>query len=79
MTNIANHLDTLPDSAYLRQATLIRQSNNTASTGLLPFSAATLWRKVKDGTFPQPIKLSKRVTVWRMGDVREWLQNCSRI
>ncbi len=78
MTKTISQLDTLPDSAYLRQSNLIRQAKNITSTGLLPFSAATLWRKVKDGTFPPPIKLSQRVTVWRMGDVREWLQNCNQ-
>ncbi len=31
----------------------------------LPFSAPTLWRKVKAGTFPKPIKLSDRVTAWK--------------
>ena len=41
----------------------------------VPVSAATIWRKVKDGTFPQPIKLSKQVTVWKAKDVREWLES----
>lgn len=41
---------------------------------LLPFSAATLWRKVKAGSFPAPVKLSERVTAWRTQDVQEWMQ-----
>jgi predicted DNA-binding transcriptional regulator AlpA len=40
----------------------------------LPFSGATLWRKVNAGEFPRPIKLSERVTAWRVEDVREWIQ-----
>lgn len=41
--------------------------------GIVPFSSATLWRKVKSGEFPAPSKLSERVTAWRVEDVRQWL------
>ena len=39
----------------------------------LGIGRTTLWRWCRDGHFPKPIKLSDRVTVWRMADVREWL------
>ncbi|MHB8949177.1 MAG: helix-turn-helix transcriptional regulator [Rhodoferax sp.] len=39
----------------------------------LPFSAPTLWRKVKAGTFPKPVKLSERVTGFQVGAVRAWM------
>jgi prophage regulatory protein len=42
------------------------------------FSSATLWRKVKDGTFPAPVKLSERITAWRADDVRGWLDQQKR-
>jgi prophage regulatory protein len=57
--------DALPDNAYIRQAQLIPAP--------VPFSPATLWRKVKSGEFPQPVKRSKRITAWRVEDVRAWL------
>lgn len=41
---------------------------------LIPFSAATLWRKVRAGTFVQPVKLSERITAWRVADVNTWLE-----
>lgn len=44
-------------------------------TGLVPFSSATLWRKVNAGEFPKPVKLSERVTAWRFEDVRAWLDS----
>lgn len=65
MTNIASTPDGLPAALYVRQSQLI--------PAVLPFSAATLWRKVKDGTFPTPVKLSERVTAWRTEDIRSWL------
>jgi prophage regulatory protein len=66
-------LDNLSDSAWIREAELVRSSKRLQACTLLPFSAATLWRKVKAGTFPKPTKLSERVTAWRVGDVRAWM------
>ena len=56
-------LDQLPEGCYVRQK-LLRK--------ILPFSSATLWRKVRAGQFPRPYKLSERVTAWRVDDVRAW-------
>lgn len=67
--------DALPDNAFVREAELVRTGSNP--TGLLPFSPHTLWRKVREGSFPHPLKLAPRVTAWRVKDVREWMQSCS--
>jgi prophage regulatory protein len=32
--------------------------------GLLPVSKNTIWRWVREGKFPTPIKLGQRTTVW---------------
>lgn len=53
----------LPATGYVRQAQLI--------PAIFPFSSATLWRKVKAGTFPKPVKLGPRITAWRVEDIRE--------
>ncbi|GAA4417834.1 helix-turn-helix transcriptional regulator [Acidovorax lacteus] len=65
--------DDLPDSALARQSQLVRDPKYPARPTPLPFSPATFWRKVKDGTFPQPVKLGARITAWRVGDVRRWI------
>jgi prophage regulatory protein len=65
--------DALPNSAYVREAQLVQSPTRPDSTAPLPFSAPTLWRKVKAGTFPKPTKLSERVTAWNVGAVRAWL------
>ncbi len=44
-----------------------------ASKGLLSVSDKTIWKWVKNGQFPAPIKLSTNVTVWRLSDVQEWM------
>ena len=52
----------LPQTGFIRQAQLI--------PAIFPFSSATLWRKVKAGTFPKPVKLGPRITAWRVEDIR---------
>ena len=65
--------DALPDSAYIRESQLVLSPKRPNTPAPLPFSAPTLWRKVKAGTFPKPIKLSERVTAWNVGTVRAWM------
>lgn len=67
-----SHFETLPDSALVRESMLVCYPGKPL--GVLPFGRTTLWRKVADGTFPAPIKISTRVTAWRVGTLREWLR-----
>jgi predicted DNA-binding transcriptional regulator AlpA len=53
-----------PVYGYMRQKELMT---------LLPFSVATLWRKIKAGTFVQPVKLSTRITAFNRAEVCQWL------
>ena len=39
----------------------------------LGVSRATLWRGVKSGKYPQPLKMASRTTVWRVEDVRAYI------
>lgn len=57
----------LPATGYVRQSQLIPH--------IVPFSSATLWRKVQSGEFPRPVKLSTRITAWSVESVREWLSS----
>jgi predicted DNA-binding transcriptional regulator AlpA len=57
----------LPRTGFVRERQLIRH--------IIPFSSATLWRKVKASEFPSPVKLSRRVTAWRVEDVRAWMES----
>lgn len=66
--------DALPDSAYVRESQLVRSHKRPDVPAPLPFSGPTLWRKVKAGTFPGPVKLSERVTAWNLGAVRAWMR-----
>ena len=37
---------------------------------LIPVSRSHWWQGVKEGKYPQPSKLSERVTAWRASDIR---------
>jgi predicted DNA-binding transcriptional regulator AlpA len=54
----------LPETGFLRQPQVL---------GLVPISKSTLWRRVQARTFPEPVKLSTRITVWRIEDIRIWI------
>jgi prophage regulatory protein len=58
-------LGSLPTTGYVRQSQLI--------PAIFPFSSATLWRKVKAGIFPKPVKLGPRITAWRVEDIRDFI------
>lgn len=73
MSNSIPSFDALPNSAFIRESQLVQSPKRPTTPAPLPFSAPTLWRKVKDGTFPKPSKLSARVTAWNVGDVRAWI------
>lgn len=63
--------DDLPNDGYVRLKQLL--------PAVVPFSPATFWRRVADGSFPAPTKLGERVTAWRVRDVRKWLEaQCSK-
>lgn len=74
MSQTIPSFDALPDSAFIREAQLVQSPKHPDRPAPLPFSAPTLWRKVKNSTFPKPVKLSGRVTAWRVADVRAWME-----
>ncbi len=52
-------------SGFIRQKQLLP---------MLGFSAPTLWRKVKEGSFPKPVKLSTNITAWNKADILLWIE-----
>lgn len=54
----------LPAEGFARQPIVL---------SVVPFGRSTLWLKVKQGAFPAPVKLSERISAWRVADVRRWI------
>lgn len=48
-----------------------------ATPGIIPGSHAWWWRGVKEGRFPQPVKLGARITAWRVEDIRALIASLS--
>ena len=80
----------LPATGFVRESQLVNQRAlearaavddkparraRSAVRGIIPFSGPTLWRMVKAGTFPAPVKLGERMTAWRAEDVRAWMES----
>lgn len=40
---------------------------------VVPVSPSTIWRWVRNKTFPTPVKLAPGVTAWLWSDVKAWL------
>jgi prophage regulatory protein len=40
-------------------------------TPIIPISKTAWWKGVAEGKYPQPIKLSEKVTVWRVDEVQK--------
>lgn len=54
----------LPTEGFARQPVVL---------SVVPFGRSTLWLKVKQGSFPAPVKLSERISAWRVEDLRRWI------
>ena len=73
---------TTPNSLFYRERQLVGHRGvapgglkkpRAPTRGLLPISSATLWRMVRAGKFPKPVKLTEGVTAWRADEVQAWL------
>jgi prophage regulatory protein len=41
---------------------------------MLSVGKSIVWASVKESKFPKPIKLSEYVTVWKLSDIENWVQ-----
>lgn len=61
--------DTLPETGFLRLKQII------GPRGPIPVSKSTWWQGVREGRYPSPVKLGRRITAWRVEDIRKLIQN----
>ena len=59
----------------LEERRIVRRDEVSKLTGL---ARATIYKKVKDGSFPPPIRLGARSVGWRLSDIDDWLQDPER-
>ena len=58
----------LPATGYIRLATLLK---------FVPYSRATIWRKLKDPAdpLPRPVNLGTKILAWHVDDIRTYLDS----
>jgi len=64
----------LPKEGFLRLSQIIGDRKRDLAP-IIPVSRSTWWDGVSTGRFPKPIKLSPRVTVWRVEDIRALIES----
>jgi predicted DNA-binding transcriptional regulator AlpA len=69
----ASWFDKLSDSALIKLDRIVKNPGNTAP--LVDTSRSTWWRWVADGTAPAPVRPTGGTTLWRVGDLRRFLEN----
>lgn len=61
----------LPETGYVRLSQIIGNRNaNPPVPAVIPVSKSTWWSGIREGRFPQSVKLGPRTTVWRVEDIR---------
>ena len=65
----------LPEEGYLRIWQILgNRKSNPPIPPLIPVSKSTWWDGVKSGRYPRPVKLGPRITVWRVADIRQLIE-----
>lgn len=66
----------LPETGFLRLPQIIGDPKAVPPIPpIIPVKKSAWWAGCKSGRYPAPIKLSPRVTVWRVEDIRAFLAN----
>jgi prophage regulatory protein len=58
-----------PKTGFLRLPAII------APHGPIPVSKSTWWAGIKTGRYPKPVKLSARISAWRVEDIRAFIED----
>ncbi|MFO0388540.1 MAG: helix-turn-helix transcriptional regulator [Alphaproteobacteria bacterium] len=60
-----NTKNILPETGFVRLPTILQ---------IIPVGKSTWWAKVKQGIYPQPVKLGERTTAWKVEDIRKLIE-----
>lgn len=69
-------MSNLPETGFLKLKQIIGDTSaNPAIPALIPVGKSTWWAGVKSGRFHQPIKFGPRMTVWRVEDIKKFIES----
>ena len=67
-------MTSIPETGFLRLSQILgNPKSNPPTPPIIPISKSSWWQGVSSGRYPAPIKLSPKVTVWRVEDIREMI------
>jgi prophage regulatory protein len=72
VTSVTAHSTTSDAESIVPRVAFLRQTQVVGT--IFPGGPSSLWRHVKAGTFPAPVKISERITAWRRDDLVSWLE-----
>lgn len=52
----------LPEVGFVRLSTILK---------VIPVSKSTWWDGVKSGRYPKPVNIGKRITLWKVEDIKK--------
>jgi predicted DNA-binding transcriptional regulator AlpA len=61
--------NSLPDTGFVRLPGVL---------AVIPISKSSWWAGVKVGKYPAPVKLSSRITCWRVQDIKDLIARLSQ-
>ena len=67
----------VPSLCERNMGNLILLSRQDLQTRGIRYSRAQLWRKVKDGSFPQPVRLGENRVAWLSTEIDAWIEAIS--
>jgi prophage regulatory protein len=69
------NMSNLPKTGFVRLSQIVGDMRaDPPMLPIIPISKSSWWAGVKEGRYPTPLKLSPRVTVWRVEDIREVIE-----
>lgn len=63
-------------SGFLRLSQILGDKKKNV-VGIFPISKSSWWSGIKTGKYPKPVKLSDRITAWRVEDIQKLMQSYS--
>lgn len=68
-----------PQMPYQTAMNIDRLVGRKEILAIIGISNATLWRWIKSGRFPSPLKIGARKVAWRTSVVTEWIEMRSAV
>lgn len=65
----------LQEAGFVRLSQIIGNPKaNPPIAPLIPIGKTAWWCGIKDGRYPQPVKLGPRITAWRISDLKQYIE-----